>query len=111
MGGGTSVQLVLVGVENSGKTTLLYHMKFGQYMHTQPTVGFNCEKVEVRSGKAKGMMLSVWDVGGKDNLRPLWRSYLRYICTPSYSPPLSLSGCPNRYICTPPQPRLFSLHL
>ena len=45
MGGGSSVQLVLVGLENTGKTTLLYRLKFGQYMHTQPTVGFNCEKV------------------------------------------------------------------
>nr|KAG5714937.1 hypothetical protein BaRGS_000425 [Batillaria attramentaria] len=67
----------MVGLENTGKTTLLYRLKFGQYMHTQSTVGFNCEKVEVRSGKAKGVTFSIWDVGGKDNMRPLWKSYLR----------------------------------
>ncbi|XP_076441003.1 ADP-ribosylation factor-like protein 4C [Babylonia areolata] len=77
MGGGSSVQLVLVGLENTGKTTLLYRLKFGQYMHTQPTVGFNCEKVEGHSGQAKGVTFSIWDVGGKDNMRPLWKSYLR----------------------------------
>ncbi|PVD39250.1 hypothetical protein C0Q70_01878 [Pomacea canaliculata] len=77
MGGGSSVQLVLVGLENTGKTTLLYHLKFGQYMHTQPTVGFNCEKVELNSGNTKGVTFSIWDVGGKDKMRPLWKSYLR----------------------------------
>ena len=79
MGGGSSVQLVLVGLENTGKTTLLYRLKFGQYMHTQPTVGFNCEKVEGRCGKAKGVLFSIWDVEGKDNMRPLWKSYLRWV--------------------------------
>lgn len=77
MGGGSSVQLVLVGLENTGKTTLLYRLKFGQYTHTQPTVGFNCEKVEGRWGKAKGVHFAIWDVEGKDNVRPLWKSYLR----------------------------------
>lgn len=71
------MQLVLVGLENTGKTTLLYHLKFGQYMHTQPTVGFNCEKVELNSGNTKGVTFSIWDVGGKDKMRPLWKSYLR----------------------------------
>lgn len=88
MGGGSSVQLVLVGLENTGKTTLLYRLKFGQYMHTQPTVGFNCEKVEGRWGKAKGVLFSIWDVEGKDNMRPLWKSYLRWVSPPrSTAPP------------------------
>ena len=80
MGSASSVQLVLVGLENTGKTTLLYRLKFGQYMHTQPTVGFNCEKVEGRWGLAKGVTFSIWDVEGKDNMRPLWKSYLRWVC-------------------------------
>ena len=36
---------MLVGLEGAGKTTLLYRLKLGQYMHTQPTVGFNMRKV------------------------------------------------------------------
>jgi len=31
------------------------------------------------SGKAKGTSFLVWDIGGQDKLRPLWRSYTR--CT------------------------------
>lgn len=28
-------------------------------------------------GKAKGAQFLVWDVGGQEKLRPLWRSYTR----------------------------------
>lgn len=30
-------------------------------------------------GKAKGVQFLVWDVGGQEKLRPLWRSYTRYV--------------------------------
>ena len=29
-------------------------------------------------GKAKGCLFTVWDVGGQEKLRPLWRSYIRH---------------------------------
>ncbi|XP_040564737.1 ADP-ribosylation factor-like protein 4C [Lepeophtheirus salmonis] len=64
----------MIGLDSSGKTTVLYRLKFDQYMNTAPTIGFNCEKV--RTG---GVNFLVWDVGGQDKLRPLWRSYTR--CT------------------------------
>merc|ERR1719376_1956023 len=58
----------------SGKTTLLYRLKFDQYVSAAPTIGFNCEKI-----RFNGSSFMVWDVGGQDKLRPLWRSYTR--CT------------------------------
>ncbi|KAH9513097.1 ADP-ribosylation factor-like protein 4C [Bulinus truncatus] len=67
----------MVGLEGTGKTTLLYRLKFRQYTSTIPTIGFNCEKVEVQEGMARGVMFTIWDIGGKDNMRPLWKSYLR----------------------------------
>ncbi|MCL4157233.1 UNVERIFIED_CONTAM: hypothetical protein GTU68_011976 [Idotea baltica] len=63
---------VLVGLDSSGKTTLLFRLKYGQYVNAVPTVGFNMEKV--RSG---GFGWVVWDVGGAERIRPLWRSYTR----------------------------------
>lgn len=30
-------------------------------------------------GKAKGVQFLVWDVGGQEKLRPLWRSYTRLV--------------------------------
>ena len=36
---------VLLGLDGSGKTTILNRIKFGRYTNTQPTIGFNCQKV------------------------------------------------------------------
>lgn len=36
----------MIGLDSAGKTTVLYRMKFNQYMNTAPTIGFNCEKVK-----------------------------------------------------------------
>jgi len=74
-----TVHIVMLGLDSAGKTTTLYRMKLGQYMNTVPTIGFNCEKVLGTVGKSKGINFLVWDVGGQEKLRPLWRSYTR--CT------------------------------
>lgn len=71
------VHLVMLGLDSAGKSTVLYRMKFDQYVDTVPTVGFNCEKVKGTVGKAKGVSFMIWDVGGQDKVRPLWRSYTR----------------------------------
>ncbi|XP_045107048.1 ADP-ribosylation factor-like protein 4C [Portunus trituberculatus] len=65
-------QLVLVGLDSSGKTTALLRLKYGRYVNTVPTVGFNCERL--RSG---GCSWVAWDVGGTERVRPLWRAYTR----------------------------------
>lgn len=71
------MHVVMLGLDSAGKTTALYRLKFHQYLNTVPTIGFNCEKVKVRSGRIKGHTFLVWDIGGQDKLRPLWRSYTR----------------------------------
>ena len=49
---------------------ILYKLKLGQSVTTIPTVGFNVETVSYKNVK-----FSVWDVGGQDKIRPLWRHY------------------------------------
>lgn len=71
------VHLVMLGLDSAGKSTVLYRLKFDQYVNTVPTVGFNCEKIKGTLGKAKGVSFMIWDVGGQDKVRPLWRSYTR----------------------------------
>ena len=39
-------------------------------MNTIPTIGFNVETVTY-----KNIKFTVWDVGGQDKIRPLWRHY------------------------------------
>lgn len=74
-----TLHVVMLGLDSAGKTTALYRLKFDQYLNTVPTIGFNCEKVKGMLGKAKGVNFLVWDVGGQEKLRPLWKSYTR--CT------------------------------
>jgi len=67
--------VVMIGLDSAGKTTVLYRLKFDQYVNTVPTIGFNCEKVRGSVGKSKTFL--VWDVGGQEKLRPLWKPYTR----------------------------------
>lgn len=48
----------------------MYKLKLGQSVTTIPTVGFNVETVTYKNVK-----FNVWDVGGQDKIRPLWRHY------------------------------------
>ncbi|XP_037898827.1 ADP-ribosylation factor-like protein 4A isoform X2 [Glossina fuscipes] len=74
-----TLHVVMLGLDSAGKTTALYRLKFDQYLNTVPTIGFNCEKIQGTAGRAKGIHFLIWDVGGQEKLRPLWRSYTR--CT------------------------------
>ncbi len=66
------VRVLMVGLDAAGKTTILYKLKLGEIVTTIPTIGFNVETVEYKSLK-----FTVWDVGGQDKLRPLWRHYFQ----------------------------------
>ena len=63
-------RIIMLGLDNAGKTTCLYKLKTNEAVHTMPTVGFNCESVEF-----KGINFTVWDIGGQDKIRVLWRHY------------------------------------
>lgn len=74
-----TLHVVMLGLDSAGKTTALYRLKFDQYLNTVPTIGFNCEKIKGTVGRSKGIHFLMWDVGGQEKLRPLWKSYTR--CT------------------------------
>uniref|UniRef100_A0A8C1I5X0 ADP-ribosylation factor 4-like n=1 Tax=Cyprinus carpio TaxID=7962 RepID=A0A8C1I5X0_CYPCA len=61
-----------LGLDAAGKTTILYKLKLGEIVTTIPTIGFNVETVEY-----KNICFTVWDVGGQDKIRPLWRHYFQ----------------------------------
>merc|ERR1712083_1033478 len=64
------MRILMVGLDAAGKTTILYKLKLGEVVTTIPTVGFNVETVEY-----KNINFTVWDVGGQDKIRKLWRYY------------------------------------
>ncbi|KAJ7188345.1 ADP-ribosylation factor family-domain-containing protein [Mycena filopes] len=68
--GNKEMRLLMLGLDAAGKTTILYKLKLNQSVTTIPTVGFNVETVTYKNVK-----FNVWDVGGQDKIRPLWRHY------------------------------------
>lgn len=69
-----TVQTLMVGLDGAGKTTILNKLKFGQRNNISttpdPTIGFNVQLITY-----KNKQFTIWDLGGQDKIRPLWRSY------------------------------------
>eukprot|EP00455_Lapot_gusevi_P025396 TRINITY_DN2669_c0_g2_i1.p1 TRINITY_DN2669_c0_g2~~TRINITY_DN2669_c0_g2_i1.p1 ORF type:complete len:196 (-),score=55.33 TRINITY_DN2669_c0_g2_i1:286-873(-) len=72
--GKLEARILLVGLDGAGKTTILYKLKLGELLTTVPTIGFNVETVEY-----KRVSFTMWDVGGQEKIRPLWRHYYQGI--------------------------------
>merc|ERR1719491_1451441 len=64
------MRILMVGLDAAGKTTILYKLKLGEVVTTIPNIGFNVEEVQY-----KNINFTVWDVGGQDKIRKLWRHY------------------------------------
>ena len=60
----------MVGLDGAGKTTILFKLKLGEVVQSIPTIGFNCETIEFKNQKSV-----IWDIGGQDLIRPMWKHY------------------------------------
>ncbi|XP_057296709.1 ADP-ribosylation factor-like protein 8B-A [Hydractinia symbiolongicarpus] len=67
------MELTLVGLQYSGKTTFVNVIASGQFCEDMiPTVGFNMRKV------TKGnVTIKLWDIGGQPRFRSMWERYCR----------------------------------
>ena len=63
-------RILMLGLDSAGKTTILYKLKLGEIVKATPTIGFNVETVQ-----HKNLTFTVWDVGGQDKIRSLWKHY------------------------------------
>lgn len=68
--GKRELRALMLGLDAAGKTTILYKLKLGEVVSSVPTIGFNVETVEFEKVK-----FTVWDVGGQDKIRQLWKHY------------------------------------
>ena len=66
-------RVLMCSLDNAGKTTLLYALKLQSIIQTIPTVGFNVETISF----GDNYELAIWDVGGGERVRSLWRHYLQ----------------------------------
>jgi len=64
------VRILMLGLDNAGKTTILKKFNGEDISSISPTLGFNIKTLE-----HKGYNLNIWDVGGQKSLRSYWRNY------------------------------------
>lgn len=63
-------RILVLGLDNAGKTTILRALSDEDITHITPTQGFN-----IKSLIHEGFKLNVWDIGGQSTIRPYWRNY------------------------------------
>merc|ERR1711965_258613 len=66
----TEVRILMLGLDNSGKTSILKRLSDEDITHIMPTQGFN-----IKSLLHEGFKLNVWDIGGQSTIRPYWKNY------------------------------------
>jgi ADP-ribosylation factor-like protein 2 len=78
------MRLLILGLDNAGKTTILYKFLNLPTDDIPPTVGFNIKTVNYKLISAQGSdegtkensyRLNIYDVGGQKSIRSFWRNY------------------------------------
>mmetsp|Transcript_35783 Transcript_35783/g.41739 ORF Transcript_35783/g.41739 Transcript_35783/m.41739 type:complete len:177 (+) Transcript_35783:55-585(+) len=64
-------QVVMVGLDVAGKTSIMYKFRLNEIASTIPATGSHVEPMEYKNLK----LTAVWDINDQDRLRPLWRHY------------------------------------
>lgn len=81
-------KICLVGLDNAGKTTILYQFLMNEVVHTSPTIGSNVEEVSskdiivtvahliiIQQVVWNNIHFVMWDLGGQESLRTAWNTY------------------------------------
>ena len=63
-------KIIILGIQNAGKTTILYRLSLGQLVKTSPTIGSNVEELSYNNVK-----FQAWDLGGQESIRSVWDIY------------------------------------
>ena len=64
------LRILILGLDNAGKTTVMKRVSGEDIHEISPTVGFNIKTLEY-----KDYNLNLWDVGGQKSIRTYWRNY------------------------------------
>jgi ADP-ribosylation factor-like protein 5B len=67
-----NVKVILVGLDNAGKTTTLYKLLLNEVVVTAPTIGSNVEEVQY-----KNIKFVMWDLGGQESSRSSWSIFYK----------------------------------
>ena len=64
------LRILILGLDNAGKTTVMKRVSGEDIHEVSPTVGFNIKTLDYN-----GYTLNLWDVGGQKSIRTYWRNY------------------------------------
>ena len=70
------MEIVLVGLENAGKSTLTNQLSFDRPIDKGPTIG-----LDVRTFKKENVQMKVWDLGGQGKLKSTISFRMVEICS------------------------------
>jgi small GTP-binding protein len=68
----TEKNILIIGLDNAGKTTLINKLKSKKNKSTVPTIGFNKD-----SFSKKNFKFNIFDMSGQQKFRPLWENYYK----------------------------------
>ena len=63
-------RILVLGLDNAGKTTILKALSDEETENIAPTQGFN-----IKALSKEGFKLNVWDIGGQKAIRAYWPNY------------------------------------
>eukprot|EP01099_Mayorella_cantabrigiensis_P000975 TRINITY_DN1411_c0_g2_i1.p2 TRINITY_DN1411_c0_g2~~TRINITY_DN1411_c0_g2_i1.p2 ORF type:complete len:181 (+),score=23.43 TRINITY_DN1411_c0_g2_i1:70-612(+) len=70
--GSTQYKVIIVGLNNAGKTTTLYKLLLNEVVVTAATIGSNYEEYKYRN-----ISFNMWDLGGQEKSRQIWSTYFQ----------------------------------
>lgn len=88
-------RILILGLDNAGKTSILKAMADEDISTTMPTQGFNIKTV-----LQNGFKLNVWDIGGQKAIRPYWRNYFEQADALVRRVRLQSVGCDMYNLCS-----------
>jgi hypothetical protein len=65
------MRILMVGLDASGKTSILYRLKLGKPKKTIPTIGFNVETLEYIARNSRAILAQFWRNHSETPPRPL----------------------------------------
>jgi len=69
-------RILVLGLDNSGKTTILKSLSEEDISTIQPTQGFNIKSLSQKTEDGKdAVKLNCWDIGGQKAIREYWPNY------------------------------------
>ncbi len=83
------IRILILGLDNSGKSTILRRLSDEDILDVRPTQGF-----QVKTLTQSDFQINMWDVGGQKAIRSYWKNYFdatEALVSPTLPPSLTQS--------------------